>query len=282
MKKTTSSKLSKKLANYSALTVAIAGVADASGQIGYTDIGPPDFIGGSNLEYMLDLNNDGTNDFRIYNVNSSYSYYGYSYITNNLFIDPLAASNDVLGSGGAAYAYPFALNNGDVISSAVSSWNNNGFSGGFQSLNYASCDYGNWCDITDGYLGLRFDAGGGNIHYGWVRLDVATNGDSFTIKDYAWNETPNQSILAGQQTLGLDNTALNEIKIVALNKSIGLYNLPEATNYTLLNMTGKQVLEGKTSSDTFMIEANAISNGVYIIELTDVNTKAVLRKKLVL
>ncbi|WP_047549688.1 T9SS type A sorting domain-containing protein [Psychroserpens sp. Hel_I_66] len=282
MKKTTSSKFSEKIAKYGALTAAIAGVADASGQIGYTDIGPPDFVGGANLEYMLDLNNDGVNDFRIYNVNSIYSSYGYNYTLNNLFIEPLAASNEVLGSGGATYAYPFALNNGDSISDGSTGWYNNGFANGYQSLNYGSCDFGDWCNITDGYLGLRFDAGGGNIHYGWARLDVGAGGDVFTIKDYAWNQTVNESIIAGQQTLGIGENALNAIKIVALNKSIGLYNLPEATNYRLVNMTGKEVLNGKTSSEVFVIEANTISNGIYIIELTDANSKAVIRKKVII
>ncbi|WP_204344318.1 T9SS type A sorting domain-containing protein [Psychroserpens algicola] len=283
MKKTTSSKLSKQLTKYGALTAAIAGVADASGQIGYTDIGPPDFVGGANLEYMLDLNNDGTNDFRIFNVNSSYtSSYGGIYISNQLFISPLAAGNEVLGSGGGTFAYPFALSAGEAISSGGSSWNDNGFTSGFQSLNYSSCSYGNWCDITDGFLGLRFDAGGGNIHYGWVRLDVGTASDVFTIKDYAWNLTVGESILAGQQTLGVNESILNDVRIVALNKSIGLYNLPEATSYSLVNMTGKRILEGTTSGDSFVVEANTLASGVYIIELTDANSKAVLRKKLVL
>src|SRR5690606_34793820 len=103
MKKTTSLKLSKQLAKYGALTAAIVGIADANGQsIIYNDI--PDFTGGIGDTFLIDLDNNGTNDFQIrHNGSTSYP---------NLYIDPLTASNDVLGSGGSNFAYPFALSNG--------------------------------------------------------------------------------------------------------------------------------------------------------------------------
>lgn len=283
MKNTTSLKLTKKLSTYGALVAAVGGVADASGQIIYTDISP-DFAGGANSEYMLDIDNDGTDDFRIYNVSSSYvSNYGYSYNTNALFIEPLTASNDVLGSGGSTYAYPFALNSGDVISSTPTSgsWKNNGFAGGFNSLNYNSCDYGNWCNLTDGYLGLRFNIGG-NTHYGWVRLDVSTAPDTYAIKDLAYNTIANESIEAGQTTLGIGENSLAELKIVSLNKSIALYNLPENTDYNLYSLTGQSLINGSINQDTYVIEANTASNGVYILELIDSDTKATIKKKVVL
>ncbi len=268
MKKTTSKKLAKKLAKYGALTVAVAGITDASGQIVYTDV-DPDFAGGATDSYGLDLNNDMIIDF-----NFTGSQPGY------LFLNPTAADNDFLGSGSSVYAYPFNLSNGAAISAAQSSWLNNGFSAGYASLNYQYCSFGNFCDVTDGYIGLRFTVGG-NVHYGWVRLD--TNADSsFTIKDYAFNATPGASILAGQQTLSIEDAAINSIRVVALNKSIGLYNLPSQTNYRLFDMSGKQVLNGSSNQNVHTIEAASVADGVFILEVEDVNTKAVIRKKLVL
>ncbi|OUR98176.1 hypothetical protein A9Q86_14055 [Flavobacteriales bacterium 33_180_T64] len=271
MKKTTSLKLSKQLAKYGALTAAIVGVNDASGQsIIYDDIA--DYTGGVGDTFMIDLDGNGTDDFQIRNELS----------TSNLYIDPLTASNDVLGSGGATYAYPFVLNNGDAISSGTTPWNNNGFAGGFQSLNYSSCSIGNWCDITDGYIGLRFNISG-NTHYGWVRLDVDSSGNVWTVKDLAYSDTPNTALTAGQQTLSIEeNSTLNAIKIVGLNKSIGLYNLQAPTNYRILNMTGKEVLSGTTSDHSHVVEATTIANGVYIIELTESNSRAIIRKKIIL
>ncbi|MFT5242901.1 MAG: hypothetical protein ACJA1H_001146 [Glaciecola sp.] len=277
MKKTTSQKLSKQLAKYSALTLAIAGVADANGQIAYTDI-TPDFSGGVGGEYFLDLDSDGTNDFKIFHDTSSSR-------SAAILISPLTASNDVLGStGGTTYAYPFVLNSGDAISSGGTTWNNNGFSAGFQSLNYgsSSCSIGNWCDVTDGFIGLRFNIGG-STHYGWARLDIPDdNSQAWTVKDFAYNQTANTSITAGQETLSLEANVFNDVRIVALNKTIGLYNMADKTDYTVYSMTGKRVLEGNISNTTHVIEANTIATGVYIIELTDVNSNAVIKKKIIL
>ncbi|MGJ8592001.1 MAG: T9SS type A sorting domain-containing protein [Aquaticitalea sp.] len=286
MKKTTQNTLSKRLAQYGALTVAIAGTADASGQIVYTDVSP-DYNGGVNTDYALDLNNDGTIDFEFNQMQASY--YSGIVIVNNLLVTPMAVTNEALvdDPSAGAYAYPFALNSGDVISNGQVTWNNNGFSTGYQSLNWALSYYGslyandgNFVGVTDKFVGLRFDVAG-QTHYGWARLDVDANATSWVVKDYAYNSVPDQPINAGQ-TLGINQTTMNNIKVVALNKSIALYNLPENTSYRLLSTSGQSVLNGETNSDTFVIEADEISTGVYILELNDSATKSVIRKKLIL
>ncbi|MDC0257706.1 T9SS type A sorting domain-containing protein [Crocinitomicaceae bacterium] len=176
--------LHKRLAQYGMLTAAIAATNDADAAVIYTDE-TPDFAGGNGSQYFLDLDNNGVDDFRIWHNSSS-----------NLYISPLAATNEVLGSGGATFAYPFALNSGAVISSGAGQFFNNGFSGGFQSLNYGSCSFGNWCNVTDRFIGLRFDISG-TIHYGWVRLDVDYAGNSWTVKDYAYETNGGAGINAG-------------------------------------------------------------------------------------
>ena len=283
MKKTTSSlKLSKQLAKYGALTAAMAGVADASGQIVYTDV-DPDFAGGIGSSMFLDLDNNGTNDFQIIHDGG-----------DDLDIVPVNnVDNEVLGVIGYSsswygyfygFAYPYVLSNNDVISNgATGTWNNFGYNSvGTNSLNFGSCIDGYWCDVTDGYLGLRFNIGG-NVHYGWARLDVDTAGDVWTLKDYAYNTVAGESILAGQQTLSTDSEILNEsVRVTALNKTIGLYNLPNKMSYQLFSMTGKAVLNGHTENSIHSIEAKSLSDGVYIIEITDNNTNAVIRKKIVL
>jgi len=151
-----------------------------------------------------------------------------------------------------------------------------------QSLNYKNCSFsiGNWCDV-DAYLGLRFNIDGG-VHLGWARLEVDQNSTTYIVKEFAYNETPGEPINAGQKTLGLEDKFYSNTRIVALNKSIAIYNLPSTTNYKLFSLTGQSVLEGRIENDTDVIEANTLSNGIYIVELTDVNSKAVIRKKIVL
>ncbi|MBE9490507.1 MAG: T9SS type A sorting domain-containing protein, partial [Bacteroidetes bacterium] len=158
---------------------------------------------------------------------------------------------------------------------------NNSFNIGVQDLNYSSGSRGNWSNKDDKYLGLRFNISG-NTHYGWARLTVSVAGSTWVIKDYAYNTIPDEPITAGQMTLGIDDNVFSGVKIVALNKSVALYNLPQQTDYRLFSLTGQSVLNGKISNTTHVIEANTLSSGIYVIELKDKISNAVIRKKIVL
>lgn len=272
MKKTTSEKLSNRLLKYSAFSAAILGTANASGQIVYTDIADETVLPGSS--YYLDLNNDMLGDFS-FTINST---------ANFAFMQPVSGtaatmynSNGFVGFSSGPYNYPSNLASGDII---------NGTGGLFSArgdFNYSSCGYpgSQFCDGLDGYVGLVLVVGL-NTHYGWARIQVASDTANMIIKDYAYNTTPDEVIEAGQPTLSVDDFSTNDIKVVALNKSIGLYNLSEATDYRLLDISGKSVIDGTTNGDSYVIEANSIANGIYIIELSDKNSNAVIRKKIVL
>lgn len=276
MKKTTQRKMSERLAKYSAMSLAIAGVADANGQIAYTDV-TPDYDGFNTL-YQLDLDGDTVTDFFIFTGS-----YGSSPV-NAVAIDAVETSNSFLGSAPGPYEYPFALNSGDPISSGQATWFEGAANGVAGTLNYTSCYNGigssNWCGVVDKYLGLRFKIGT-DTHYGWVRLDVDAAGMNWTLKDYAYNTVPNEPINAGQ-TLSTNEFALNGVRVIALNNRIGLYNLPQSTDYTLYDISGKQVLKGSIESESHVIETKNIANGIYIVELTDNTSNRVIRKKVVL
>ena len=64
MKKNTQSNLAKNLAKYSALSLALAGISDATGQIEFVDV-EPDFVGGFGDTFSIDLDGNGTDDFII-------------------------------------------------------------------------------------------------------------------------------------------------------------------------------------------------------------------------
>jgi len=61
---------------------------------------------------------------------------------------------------------------------------------------------GHFLQSQTGFAGFRFAVGGGNFDYGWVRLqvDADANGfpDKLTAIDSAYDNTPNEAILAGQ------------------------------------------------------------------------------------
>ena len=47
-------------------------------------------------------------------------------------------------------------------------------------------------------------------------------------------------------------------------------------------MTGQEVLNGSTNQRDYVIEVPTLASGVYLLELTDTNSKGVIRKKVVL
>ncbi len=270
MKKITQKKFHKQLAQYGALTAAITGVADASGQIIYTDI-DPDYAS-VDVNIGLDLNNDTVFDFVIADTaNPAIGFAAYQ----------SASGNGFLGSQPGPYIYPFALDAGDTISSGQTSW----FDGVSGTMNFNSCYNGvgssNWCGVTDKYLGLRFTVGTDQF-YGWARLDVNQAGDQFILKEYAYNSTPGEAINAGQQALGIDENQFSNVRISALNKAITISNLTNNAEYVLFDLSGKTVMNGEAKNNNHVIEANSIATGVYILQLKDINTDAVIRKKVIL
>ena len=298
MKKTTSQNFSTRLTQYGALTAAMASIAGTNAQekIVYTDI--MDSSGTIYQYYPLDLDNNGNEDFRIVGFPVGGSAYAAAVIYNGSLGSTLPAilSNEFLGSFNIktyynstfmsnyslTFVYPFDLNQGDLISAAQNSWFDANLSTG--TLNFAGCFGGNsnWCGVMDKYVGLRFKIGA-NTHYGWVRMDVSLDAFTWTIKDYAYHTDPDTPILAGQTTtLGINDNYLSKIRVVALNKSIGIYDLPVATDYKLYNMAGQELMKGATENKDYVIEATNMSSGVYIVELSDAKSNAVIRKKVVL
>ncbi|MFC4722346.1 hypothetical protein ACFO5O_08435 [Geojedonia litorea] len=277
MKKNTSQKLPKRLSNYGALSLAIAGITNASDQIIYTDI--PDEIVSSGNVFYLDVNNDSYSDIILLAYNSStytkaafclpggYSYSGGNRISKIVGLNP-----------GNYFYYPSNMSKGEVINPANDTFY------GFGQLNIEGCagSRSQFCDGQDGYVGLHMKVGS-STYYGWVRIQVAANGSSITVKDYAYESAPGVTIAAGDTgVLGMENSLLNTIRIVVLNKSINLYNVPERTTYKALNMSGKEVLKGITNTPDHVIEAATLASGIYIVELADPSSRGLIRKKVVL
>ena len=271
MKKITSKNLTKKLAQYGALAAAIGTMAEADGQVMYTDI--TDFQGDSMSSFDLDLNGDSTIDFTI---NGS---------SIQLLVD--ASSNALAGSvGSLSYLYPFALDNGTLVD-GNQSWQ----SGGGQILRYkpsaagSSCLYSsNWCgDQVDKFLGLRFMVNG-NTHYGWARLDVTvTNSmDNWVVKDFAYEATPDTGIIAGDGILSVVDAEMQNIEIFSSNKQINLNKIPQESSYRIFNLSGQLILDGNINERSHSIDASSQASGVYIIEVSNTNSNIATTKKLVL
>ncbi|MEO6347608.1 MAG: hypothetical protein ABIO60_06830, partial [Aquaticitalea sp.] len=205
----------------------------ANSQIVYTDI-VPDFTSENVGDfYNMDLNNDGTVDFSLKSINSS-ELIGMEANANGV--------NAMAATGGPFDPYIIPLEENAVIANPSDYYDTNGFLPLGICNNIPSfCTY-DWGGMMDKYLGLRVLING-QTHYGWARMDVATN-TQWTIKDYAYQATPNTPILAGQMVLGVEEIDFAMVKVSVANQTISIFNLPNRTEYNLYAINGQKILHG--------------------------------------
>lgn len=264
MKKITPRKISKRLAQYGALTVAIAAISDASGQIVYTDV-DPDF-GGPNVNFLLDLDNDGFVDYDLVHGDNG---------ANAVRIHN-TSSNAILGfNAGGNYNYPFALDSGAAISSGATDWLIHSV---YQTLNWNSCSYTNsmWCGVTDKYLGLQFHING-VLHYGWARLDVPLDPSGWLIKDYAYNTVPGEAIMAGQLLAVEDFNTGNFDYFVDVNNQLVLSSATPMNGVEIFNLQGQALITQELNSTNEVIDLASFASGVYLATITIDETRKTVK-----
>jgi Secretion system C-terminal sorting domain len=241
-----------------------------SAQIIYTDI--PDAT--PNATYPLDLNNDAIVDFVIHFGSLAGGPIGVicSPGNNNAY------SGDFIGG----LHLSWALSSSNNICDSLATWydsSNPGVMGLGASTGY-------WLGATDKYLALKLIVGS-NTYYGWARLDLLFISGSFTIKDYAYNSTPNACIQAGQTTLRINENKPKKSISIFPNPFISSTNirtndiLKNAT-LTIYNAFGQLVKQVKNiSGQSFTLSRDNLPSGLYSIRLTEEN-KTIAVEKLII
>ena len=201
------STLQKKLSAYAAAAGALFAMSEsAQAQIVYTDI-PDEALTWytEHYKYVLDLNNDGINDFSFKALHWFSASTDMAEVTiASTYVTGSARVNAKFLSGYAPFCLPYAMNSGDGID-AGNNWilPSDGTSdyqhGAFEYCGVYLGHHGYWIDAGDKFVGLRVKAGN-DYYYGWARLNVI-NCHHMIIKDYAYNSTPNSPIHAGETGL---------------------------------------------------------------------------------
>ena len=230
----------EKLAAYVAVTSAYlaAGTFKAEAQIMYTDVMPDDTI--HQGFFNLDLNNDGVVDFKL-SQTSDLTYepmtstqssgpFWNAYKSNHIFIQ---SQNRIVN--GCSALNPFPINQSDTINAQDNfgifgnllrkTSYGSGYGTGLSGSSSSGCFLGN-----DKYLGLKI-IDNGETHYGWARLTVEQ--DKIILKDYAINDTPDSSILAGEGS-GL-------CSMIPFTIPSGPQVLCNSLNVELFNFSGNQI-----------------------------------------
>ena len=229
-----------------------------SAQIIYTDI--PDET--PNATYPLDLNNDSIVDFIIH--------FGGSGSTIGVICSP-QNNNAYAGNFVGGTYLPWALSASNNVCDTLSTWydtNNPGTMGMGTSIGY-------WSSATNKYLALKLMVGT-NTYYGWARFDLLAISSSFTIKDYAYESTPNACIQAGKNNVSSNENSDKQITIfpnpfISSTTIQTKSNLKNAT-LTIYNSYGKALKQMKNiSGQTIGLLRNNLTSGIYFIRLTDEN-----------
>lgn len=158
--------------------------------------------------------------------------------------------------GGFSRYYPFALATNNLISEnlefedwlyqrmAFKSYRNNNFDSIFASGGY-------WFpNVSEQFLGVRFQDNEEQIHYGWIRCSVIDSAEGLIIHDYAYETEINHPIAAGslESYVDIQNMTANNLNfnVYSFNKTIYIISdkISSDCTFVIYDINGKILNSG--------------------------------------
>jgi len=262
------------------LLLIATGIAfSTNAQIVHTDL-IPDSVVSSNYDLDIDLDNNNVDDYRLHGEvvpgppSSEFTFIEAGGVGN---------SNYTLNSSATELS---VLNFGDPINSSATNWymltSTNAVMSTYVS---ASPVAGLWPAKTDKFIGVQFLINS-NYHYGWIKVTTDATTNQITVKEYAYNTTASQQILAGQ-------TAVFSTNLVELEKSsFNIYPNPAKEKVTingwgltveLYDITGKEVLVKQQNNlgNSIELDLSSTPKGMYLTSITNQVGETIVKKLLV-
>ena len=281
--------LSSKLKAYSLFAASATGLS-VNAQIIYTDIDPDEHYGEgyASETFDLDLDHEGFSDFNLTARHMFNSVGGYSSTTwniNTIFLYVEPGNGVIVSSYDGGFKLPAPLEFGELIN----------YSGDWkytvhQKLARSSYQEfpfellsttGLWLGgLSDKYLGLKIEIDS-ITHYGWIRLDVDSTNNSFIVKDYAYNTTPNEGIYAGELVSNIQES-ISDYEIYYAYPEIH-FILPienQNLNIEILNLSGEIIYSKNLTTNR--IDVSDFIPGIYFVKLIDENKIIVVKEIVVL
>ncbi len=223
-----------------------------------------DFTFTSNASLDFDFNSDGVIEFSFQEMEG----------TVGTFYD----SNQVnfVGCGSLASGYGWDVMKPLMTNTLITS--SSSFEGqGDAYINPNWAETNNLFPSGDSYIGVKFNIGP-KTYYGWI-LVHSTGGpsDIITIKSYAYNNVPDESITAGQ-TLGInDSNSITHLKIYP-NPTKDLVFIEIKNNIDSLsvyNMKGELM---KTNLTNNILDLSLFPTGLYLLNfVSDTNEHSIVK-----
>lgn len=232
----------------------IAFIIKSDAQIVYTDINPDSII-------VSDPTSPGTPK-----INTLVIIPGKLSTAIDLHLYPVSENKAEVHSGSdievlmdAIGTYPMAVNKGFSINSS-GNWREPA-----DTLNYKG-NVGHWINVKDKYLAFRIKNGSA-WHYGWLRMDINTSPDTMILKDYAYNDIIDSSIIAGNTVTLIEYLEdRNSIKIFpnpCKDKIHLLLNSKTPINFSMSTIDGRIVIKKALNQKDNVIDLSLIGPGVY-------------------
>ena len=292
MKKLSSTNKTR-LKQYTAVAGAIVAQGNINAQVVVTDLNPDVIVDSLSAPYSLDFNNDANPElnFFVQHINGSSSTQGvqftYDGAVAGLNITPGMNLIGAPGTGSSSSSFQLtALNNGDPIASAANFGTSANNILGLDMivdagiLGQIPIQQGNFLNQSNKYLGGKLTAGA-NTFYGWVELSVNSNASQITIHKYAYQSTPNTSILAGEGgNSGLEQVALeNKVTIIGTPENVKINVTPDLIGaaVSIVSMSGQSLKSDVLTDVNNTISFDGISTGIYQVVVSTSTEKTTER-----
>jgi hypothetical protein len=266
----------KKLSTLLLSGLMLFSFSEMKAAIVYTDV-IPDVISSGNYSLSIDLDNNGVPDVDLTGASNPNLSFTVVQATQ-----PQTMNNYIL-SDGAGNA--LALNFGSPIAPSSVTWFQMNTTNLQMITVINNMGQGTWNGAMDKYLGVQFYINS-NIHFGWIRFSFSSTSNTCTLKDYAYDNTPNTPINAGDMLTGLSSLDFNAGKLNAYpNPAVDIINLDfnpaENVSYLIISdVMGRIVkkIEIPANTEKYILQLEAIQAGVYFANLNGIVRKIQLIK----
>jgi len=274
--------LLKKFQSYSALAAGLLAADAVNAQVVYMDVDPDVDVSGNfdaaNWQdnsawatHQLDLDDDGNADYTLRVRSDQQHGAGFldpagenMYINNpndNPFAKPLDEGTQIGGDNTQVWkelkVYPNGYNYMGTLTTLGKSLEEGG---------------GGWTGQQDKYLGLKFYIGT-NVHYGWARLDIRDDSRVYTLKDYAYESSPDTPINAGDDgSVGItEASTLMNCNVFSTGSRIVVERLDKINSTAVVrifSLTGQQVMEHNLAGSRIELNLSDLS-GIFLVKVAD-------------
>lgn len=229
----------------------------------------PDVTPVAGVPYEADLNGDLIPDFFITANNGPLVVNEGQFNGDAVAVVP-ASGNSVLIDQGSLYRFATSVPLGSSVGGASTEWSDeigvlaaNGTVTITTPITFTTpVQGGNFVDKTDQYVAVQFTAGG-NVHYGWIRVDVSGY-NSITIKDWAYESTPNTPITVGQIPTGISEYILKNTKmIVSENFITAEFSDAFEGKMEMINLSGQTVKTANVNGNSCSLNTSDLTAGIY-------------------